>query len=280
MAAIGGLDHCVLLARDLDAADRQMARLGFRPTPRGIHSAHMGTANSTIVFEDGLTYLELMGVLAPTPANEAQRSALERREGPYGMAFKSLDAQAAARRFAEVGIGDGEAVAFSRPVALPEGSRDAAFTVARTRPGTTPGAWIFVCQHHTPGLVWRPDHLEQPNGVTGLLEVVGVADDLDDVAGTYGAILGDRVSRGAKGVEIATGTATISFLLPEALAERYGALAPSAEPPALLALRLRCRDRGAARRLLDEAGIRTAVSPAGTLLVPAEEACGTLLELD
>jgi hypothetical protein len=280
MTAIGGLDHCILLVRDLDAADRQMARLGFRPTPRGIHSAHMGTGNSTIVLEDRLTYIELMGVLSPTPANAAQRAALDRRQGPYGIAFKSDDAQAAARRFAELGIGDGEAVAFSRPVVLPEGTREAAFTVARTRPGATPGAWLFVCQHHTPELVWRQDRLEQANGVTELLEVVGVADDLDLVARTYGALLGDRVSRHAKGVEIPTGTAVISFLLPEAMAERFGALAAPAIPPALVVLRLRCRDRAATRRLLEAAAIPTAVSPAGTLLVSAGEACGTLLELD
>ncbi len=280
MATIGGLDHAILLVHDLDAADRQMTRLGFRPTPRGVHSAHMGTANATIVFEDRLTYLETMGVLAPTPANAAQRAALERRQGLYGIAFKTDDAQAAARRFAELGIGDGEAMAFSRPVQLALGPKDAAFTVARTSTGALPGAWLFVCQHHTPELVWRPDFVEQPNGVIGLAEIVGIADDLLEVAGRYGSLLDGRVSRHAEGVEIATGTAVISFLLPEAFARQFGALAPKAAPPALLALRLRCRDRDATRRWLEAAGRAVTLSAAGTLLLAPEEACGTLLELD
>ena len=63
MQHVSGIDHCVLLVRDLDAAERAMARLGFRPTPRGHHSAHMGTANATVVFRDG-TYFETLGVVA------------------------------------------------------------------------------------------------------------------------------------------------------------------------------------------------------------------------
>jgi hypothetical protein len=35
MQHILGLDHVIILVRDLDDADARMARLGFRPTPRG-----------------------------------------------------------------------------------------------------------------------------------------------------------------------------------------------------------------------------------------------------
>ena len=49
MQHVLGLDHVIILVRDLDDADARMARLGFRPTPRGHHSAHMGTANSTVM---------------------------------------------------------------------------------------------------------------------------------------------------------------------------------------------------------------------------------------
>ena len=64
---ISGIDHCVLLVRDLDKAEWDMTRLGFRPTPRGYHSAHMGTANATVVFRDG-TYFETLGVAFGWPA--------------------------------------------------------------------------------------------------------------------------------------------------------------------------------------------------------------------
>jgi catechol 2,3-dioxygenase-like lactoylglutathione lyase family enzyme len=159
MQHVSGLDHVVILVRDLADARARLARVGFRPTPRGVHSAHMGTANSTIVFGDG-TYLEALGVLQPTENNLAVRSVLAEREGPYGLAFKTDDADAAAAEFAEAGIGPGVALEFARPVELPSGPRDAAFRVARTDPERTPGTWLFVCQHRTPEVTWRADYIE------------------------------------------------------------------------------------------------------------------------
>ncbi|MGH6903236.1 MAG: VOC family protein, partial [Geminicoccaceae bacterium] len=120
MQHVLGLDHVVILVRDLPAAEARLARLGFRPTPRGVHSAHMGTANTTVVFGDG-TYLEALGVLQPTDHNLAVRTVLAEREGPYGLAFKTGDAGAAAAEFAAAGIGPAEALEFARPVELRSG---------------------------------------------------------------------------------------------------------------------------------------------------------------
>ncbi|MGH6900445.1 MAG: VOC family protein, partial [Geminicoccaceae bacterium] len=106
MQHVLGLDHVVILVRDLADAEARLARLGFRPTPRGVHSAHMGTANATVVFGDG-TYLEALGVLQPTANNLAVRTVLAEREGPYGLAFKTEDAGAAAAERAAAGIGPG-----------------------------------------------------------------------------------------------------------------------------------------------------------------------------
>ena len=181
MQHVLGLDHVVILVRDLAEAEARLGRLGFRPTPRGVHSAPMGTANTTAVFADG-TYLEALGVLRPTENNVAIRAVLAEREGPYGLAFKTEDADAAAAEFAAAGIGPGTALEFARPVDLPSGPREAAFRVARTDPTHTPGAWLFVCQHRTPEATWRADYLEQPNGACGVAEVIGLAPDPDDVA--------------------------------------------------------------------------------------------------
>lgn len=279
MQHVLGLDHVVILVRDLADAEARLGRLGFRPTPRGVHSAHMGTANTTVLFGDG-TYLETLGVLQPTDNNAGVRAVLAEREGPYGLAFKTDDADAAAAEFAEAGIGPGVALEFARPVELPSGPREAAFRVARTDPTHTPGAWLFVCQHRTPEVAWRADFLEQPNGACGVAEVVGLAADPDEVATAYGRIFGARLGHDGQGVLIDAGRARIAFLAPAAFAERFAPFgaAISAASPRLAALRLRSGSLEQTQVAFSARGVRHVATAHGTLLVAPDEACGTILE--
>ena len=66
-----GIDHAVVMVRDLDKAAENWKRLGFTVSPRGTHSAHMGSGNYTIMLEPD--YIELLGVLAPTEHNAPAR---------------------------------------------------------------------------------------------------------------------------------------------------------------------------------------------------------------
>ena len=52
---------------------------------------------------------------------------------------------------------------------------------------------LFMCQHHTPDVVWREDYLHQPNDALGIAEVIGIADDLGRIEDAYRVMLGDRV---------------------------------------------------------------------------------------
>lgn len=279
MQNVLGLDHVIILVRDLDSAEARMTRLGFRPTPRGVHSAHMGTANATVVCRDR-TYFELLAVLDPTPANEPLRAVLVQREGPHGLAMKTEDANAAAAEFDAAGIALGGPLEFARPVELPRGTSDAAFTVARTQAEATPGAWLFVCQHHTPEVVWREDYLEHPNGALGIAEVIGIADDLDAVARSYGAIFGERLQPAADTVTVLAGSATITFLSPAAFAERFGGIGGDASGalPRLAALRIKVERLEAVRETLSREGVHCEERAQDALLVPPDEACGTVFE--
>ncbi|MEJ5233546.1 MAG: VOC family protein [Geminicoccaceae bacterium] len=276
---MGDLDHTVVLVRDLDTAEQQFARLGFRTTPRGYHSAHMGTANATFVLPDRRTYVELLSVRVPTPANAAQRARLARRPGLHGLAFASDDARTAASELASAGLGEGGAVDFARAVELADGPRDARFTVARLREDALPGAWCFLCQHHTRDLVWRPDFLDQPNGARALVEVLGWASDPDAILGPWRQFLGDRVQRRGQSVEIRTGTATITFHPVEALRDRFGdALGPlGPDEPGLAALVFAVEDPGATRAVLEAGGIAPHALEDDTLLVPAASAAGVAI---
>lgn len=280
MRSVGDLDHAVVLVRDLDAAERRFQALGFRCTPRGYHSTHMGTANATVVLPDRRTYFELLGVVAPTPANATQRARLARREGLYGLAFKTADARAAAAELDSAGLAQGDAVDFARPVELPDGIREARFTVARGRDDLTPGAWCFLCQHHTPELVWRPEYLHQPNGARALLEIVGCAEDLDAVEDGWRLWFDERVERADGMVRTRTDTASITYLDPASLRERYGSGidAPADGEPFLALLAFAVDELEGTRALLAAAAVPTGSGPGGSVVVPATAACGVAIE--
>ena len=70
-----GIDHAVVMVKDLDQAAANYKKLGFTISPRGTHSAHMGSGNYTIMFDPD--YMELLGVLAATEHNAPARAYLD-----------------------------------------------------------------------------------------------------------------------------------------------------------------------------------------------------------
>jgi len=78
------------MVKDLDKAAENWKRLGFTISPRGTHSAHMGSGNYTIMLDPD--YMELLGVLTPTEHNAPARAFLEKRgEGIERIAFTAVD---------------------------------------------------------------------------------------------------------------------------------------------------------------------------------------------
>lgn len=161
-----GLDHLVVAVRDLDAAAQAWQALGFTLSPRGLHSAHVGSANYTMMF--GQDYLELLGVMTEQPHNQALRDFLARREGLERAAFTTTDAAAGAEALRARGVDSQGPLHFGRPVPLPDGSTaEARFSVFRFPPACYPGGLgIFACQHHTPEAVWVPALQTHVNGAT------------------------------------------------------------------------------------------------------------------
>src|SRR5215471_9176404 len=113
-----GIDHAVVTVRDLDTAAESWKRLGFTISPRGTHSAHMGTGNYTIMLDPD--YVELLGVLAPTEHNAPTRALLEKREGIERVAFTTSDAAASAEEIRARGAIPIGPTDFERPVTMPD----------------------------------------------------------------------------------------------------------------------------------------------------------------
>jgi catechol 2,3-dioxygenase-like lactoylglutathione lyase family enzyme len=238
LAQVRGIDHAVILVRDLDRARDIYARMGFTLTPRGFHS--LGSQNHCIMF--GRDYLELMALPpAPPPAFQYFAEFLARGEGVGALALASDDAAGAYAELVQAGIPAEPPLALSRPV---KDLGEARFTLVQLPPAQTPGFRTFVCQHHTRDVVWRPEYQRHANGAAEIKSVTIATPDPAHYA---------RVLDG----------------LPVAYSH--------ADTPAVAAIRIRVDDKKATADSLKRGGFSFVTLKDGALVVPAGEAHGVML---
>lgn len=266
------IDHVVVNVRGrmAEAADLY-ARLGFALTPLGRHT--LGSINHLAMF--GPDYLELLGL----PEGMADRmDVLAWPEGLTGIAFATEDADAVHAALAEAGAPVQPPLPFSRPVALPQGTRDAAFRVVRIDHAACPAGRLFFCQHLTRGLVWRDAWRRHPNGVLGIAGVVIAAAQPERLGSLFRTLFGaEAVVPVPAGLRLLAGLAAIDVVAPAEVARRYGAAAPALEGReavmAALVLRVAGLERTAAALRVD--GV---TASAERVLVSASAAMGVALE--
>lgn len=224
LAHVIGIDHVVINVRSLDAAAERWRRLGFTVSPRGQHSAHLGTANHTIMLDPD--YIELLGVLQPTEHNARTRLFLERREGMERVAMTALDAAKGVEELKARGVAATGPVDFGRPVDLPGGKKGEArfrtlFWPAEERPG---GVRLFACQHLTRETVWIPELMRHANTAQRLVRVEVLARDPKASAEHMGRFIDGAAAREADGawkVASGGGRADFVFLDRATLAKRH-----------------------------------------------------------
>lgn len=271
-----GLDHVMVTVRDLDASAAAWKRLGFTISPRGTHSAHLGSGNYTIMFGDD--YLELLGILAETEHNKPMRDFLKTREGVERVAFTTSDAAAGVAELQARGIDADGPVHFGRPVELPYGGTgEAKFNVFRWPLDEAPGGIrIFACQHLTRDTVWIPELQSHANGAQRIvrLEVLSSAPQM--AAEHLGRLIDEPARAQGDGWLVPSGgkRADVLFYDAAGFARRY----PEA-------VRDGAATEGAAALVLatsDVAGAKTALGPLavshdGAVSVPASAANGIVV---
>lgn len=224
---VKGIDHIVILVSDLDTSAKSFAALGFTLSPRGTHSPHMGSANYTIILQDD--YFELLGMIAETPRNASKRKALaENGGGMSSIACRIGDAHAARAALTELGIATSDVMDFSRPLPLPDGSTGtAAFAVTTFEPREVPKGEMFMCQHKTRDMVWRPELMTHANGAVALAGVVVAATSPEETARAFARLFAAGSIRGADNrFSVTTGekSASITCMTPAAVTEYYAGM--------------------------------------------------------
>jgi catechol 2,3-dioxygenase-like lactoylglutathione lyase family enzyme len=273
-----GIDHAVVVVRHLDKAAENWKRLGFTVSPRGTHSAKMGSGNYTIMLDPD--YIELLGVLVETEHNAPPRAFLEKRgEGIERIAFTAIDSAAGAEEIRARGFEPVGPTDFERPVTMADGSLSAAkFRTFQWPIEEAPaGLRIFACQHKTRETVWIPELMKHANGAKRLKQVLIIsAEPAKDAA--HLARMIDRDSKtepdGAVVVPSGSGRADFVFLTKAQLGRRYPEVSLAGLPERGGAgLVLATSDLPAAEKAIGSAGVRSA----GAVCVGPQAANGTLL---
>jgi hypothetical protein len=271
-----GVDHAVVMAKNLDNAAEGWRSLGFTVSPRGTHSAHMGTGNYTIMLDPD--YVELLGVLSPTEHNAPARAFLDTREGIERVAFTAIDGAAGAEEIRARGLTPLGPNDFERPVTMPDGRVSAAkFRTFQWPVKEAPaGMRIFACQHKTRETVWIPELMQHTNGAKHLRQVLLVAPDPAREA-AHLSRLTDREGRkeadGAIAVPSGGDRADFVFMTLQQLTARYPGVPLIGLPERGAAGLVIAADLMKAEKALGATGVRSRDS----VCVPPAAANGTLL---
>lgn len=276
-----GLDHVVIAVADLDRAAEGWRRLGFTLSPRGTHSAHIGSANHTIML--GPDYIELLGILTETPANQPTRDFLVRHgEGMERAAFTSTDAAADVEEIRRLGFAGTGPVDFGRPVTLPSGGKaQAKFRVfhwpVEERPA---GLRIFACQHLTREAVWIPELQRHANTARRIDRVELLSADPHGAAEHMARMIDRTIHRDGENVwRVPSGSdrAAFVFLDRQALGQRHPGIPLDNLPDeGAAALALVVDDLDAAARAVGS----SAVVGEGSVAVPPGAANGIILAFE
>lgn len=273
-----GVDHAVVVVKNLDHAAENWKRLGFTLSPRGTHSAKMGTGNATIMLDP--EYIELLGVLVETEHNIPTRAFLAKRGGGIErVAFTAVDAAAGAEEIRAHGYEPVGPIDFERPVTMPDGSASAArFSVFQWPIAEAPGGLrIFACQHKTRETVWIPQLMQHANGAKRLRQVLIVSTEPAKDAAHLSRMI-DRDVRtepdGAIAVPSGSDRADFVFLTKDQLSRRYPEIALSGLPErGGVGLVIATSDLTAAEKVIGSAAVRSGDS----VCVAPQAANGTLL---
>ncbi|MCA3247513.1 MAG: VOC family protein [Azospirillum sp.] len=209
------LDHIAHWVPDRTAAEAELRRLGFAPTPfseqftRGASDAgpvSAGTGNHCAMLERG--YLEFLAPIGDTPNASSLRAGMARYTGVHLIALGTADPDAEHTRLAREGFGPLPVVALERDIGTPDGVGRARFAVVRTQAGAMPEGRVQFVEQRTPDLLWQARWLDHPNTAYALRATHLCVADPAEAAARFARYTGLPVATvdAAPGIVTARGT--------------------------------------------------------------------------
>ena len=281
----GGLDHLVVVARDLDAQAELYRRLGFQVGARNRHA--WGTLNHIVQF-DG-SFLELLtteesfqrppigapvGLFVDTVVDY-----LEAREGLAMMVLEGHDADADHRAFNAAGIGAPETFYFARQGYRPDGGAvEVAFSLAFAKAAGVEDAGLFVCQQHAPEMFWNKSFQMHENGATGIARIGFASPAPHNHADFFAAYTGCAPADVEGGLRFQLARGAVDVLTPAHCAGLFGAsaLPESLDTPRFAAIEFHVEDSARIVAKLLESDMPYE-EIGGRVVVPARAAMGVTL---
>jgi len=276
------LDHVGYFVADLEAAGRQLERLGFRVSPINVqYNANeqgdlvpTGTSNRIALLDRG--FIEVLAATGETPLADQLRKAVARYQGLHLIALTHADMAAQRSRLKRAGFAMQSLVNLRRRVATLEGERQMAYSVLRTEPGQMAEGRVQMLTNHTPELLWTLGSMAHENRVDALTELLICVGDLDEAASRYGRFIG-------RAVKSEEGRAVVALDRGHLLlvdASRAAAILPDLtlpDVPYIAGIALRSAEVIDTRRVVTRNGVQPLVATDELICVGPADALGAYL---
>jgi len=209
---IQGIDHIVIVVRDLDQAAEDFTRLGFTVVPGGRHP--VGTHNMLIPLADG-SYIELAAFYREA-LDHRWWEPLEKGERLVDFCLQTDDLQGDTAKLRQAGVAINDPVPWSRK--RPDGYELKWLLSLAT--ASHRGVAPFLIQDLTPRAERIPQQFRHPNEAAGIGTVTVAVGELANIERWYEALLAIPATPftddmlGARGVFFAVGPHILEFVTP------------------------------------------------------------------
>ncbi len=279
------LDHVGVVVSNLETARGFYEKLGFQMTQESSHKAALepggpvvewGSGNRCAMFHRG--YFEIIGITDPARHHVHIDERLARYHGLHLLAIGTEDAASLGQSLGARFDGVQAMMELHRDVPVGDGTKPGMFRIVYLADALFPEAELFFIEQATRDVLWQPDLLAHPNGVTALEAVTICSDDPGTTAGRFGALVEAAPVPIDGGVRCALKSGAVDMVDAAGLAARFPGVTPAASPW-FAAVRFGVGDLSATRQCLAGNGVAFREGGDGnSIWVAPEYAQGAIIE--